>query len=146
MISDKSHLAMHYFLAKTDPESYALDDLRRERRTTWDGVANPQALRAIAAMKPGDLVLIYHSGGESAIRGLARVASEPRPDPANAKLTVIDLEFAGAWEPAVTLQEVKQSGRFPDLPLVRQPRLSTMPVPPEFVQWIEERSRLRKPA
>ena len=64
---------MEYFLAKTDPETYSLEDLEREKRTVWDGVANPQALRAIREMKPGDRVLIYHSGGESAVVGLALV-------------------------------------------------------------------------
>jgi predicted RNA-binding protein with PUA-like domain len=72
---------MAYFLAKTDPETYSLADLQRERRTTWDGVTNPQALRAIGQMRTGDTVLIYHSGGAAAIVGVARVVSEPRSDP-----------------------------------------------------------------
>ena len=87
---------MTYYLAKTDPETYSIDDLERERRTVWDGVKNPQALRAIAAMRPGDRVFIYHSMGKAAIVGLAKVRSAPRPDPKNPKLTVVDLEFLEA--------------------------------------------------
>ena len=80
---------MKYFLAKTDPETYSVDDLERDGRTVWDGVKNPQALRAIREMKPGDRVFIYHSMGDAKIVGLAEVASEPRPDPQNDKLTVV---------------------------------------------------------
>src|SRR5580704_1246540 len=72
---------MNYFLAKTDPETYSIDNMERERRTVWDGVKNPQALRAIRDMRPADRVFMYHSGGDAAVVGLARVISEPRPDP-----------------------------------------------------------------
>ena len=60
---------MSYFLAKTDPETYSIDNLEREKRTAWDGVTNAQAVRAIREMRPGDLVFIYHSGGASGGRG-----------------------------------------------------------------------------
>jgi predicted RNA-binding protein with PUA-like domain len=130
---------MAYFLAKTDPDTYSIADLERERRTTWDGVSNPQALRAIAQMQPGDFVLIYHSGPEAAIAGTAKVVSAPRPDPKNPKLTVVDLEFAGRLPEPVTLREIKESGRFGDWALVRQGRLSTMAVPGEFMDWLRRR-------
>ncbi|MCL6506436.1 MAG: EVE domain-containing protein [Bryobacteraceae bacterium] len=132
-------MATKYFLAKTDPETYSLADLEREGRTVWDGVKNPQALKAIRQMKPGDKVFIYHSGGESAIVGLAEVVSEPRPDPKNPKLTVADFRFLTKLDPPTTLAEVKGAGRFDDWALVRQPRLSTMEVPPEFVTWMRRR-------
>ena len=128
---------MTYFLAKTDPETYSFDDLERERRTVWDGVKNPQALRAIAAMKPGDRVFMYHSGGESAVVGMANVASAPRPDPKNSKLTVVDLEFTRRLRNPVTLREIKESGKFNDWALVRQGRLSTMAAPDAFVEWLK---------
>ena len=86
---------MHYFLAKTDPETYSLDDLEREERTAWDGVTNAQAVRAIREMRPGDRVFVYHSGGVSGVVGLATVRSEPRDDPKNPKSAVVDLEFSG---------------------------------------------------
>ena len=130
---------MTYYLAKTDPDTYSIDDLEREGRTTWDGVRNPQALRAIRTMQPGDHVFIYHSMGQAAVMGLARVASAPRPDPKNPKLTVVDLEFLQRLEPPTTLHEIKESGKFEDWSLVRQGRLSTMAAPVEFVKWMRKR-------
>ena len=127
---------MKYFLAKTDPDTYSLDDLEREKKTAWDGVTNPQAVRAIREMRPGDRVFVYHSGGESGVVGLASVVSDPRPDPKNPKSWVVDLEFSGRLNPPTTLAEIKQSGLFGDWALVRQGRLSTMQAPEEFVQWM----------
>jgi predicted RNA-binding protein with PUA-like domain len=131
---------MNYFLAKTEPGTYSLDDLERDRRTSWDGVTNPQAVRAIREMKPGDIVFIYHSGGVSSVVGMATVKSQPHDDPKNPKSAVVDLEFAGRLESPVTLAEIKQSGKFDDLALVRQGRLSTMAVPEKLVAWSRERN------
>jgi len=130
---------MPYFLAKTDPETYSIDDLERERKTVWDGVTNPQAVRAIREMKPGDRVFIYHSGGVSGVVGMATVRSEGRPDPKNPKSAVADLEYAGRLDPPTTLAEIKQSGEFDDWALVRQGRLSTMAAPEKFVAWMRKR-------
>ena len=69
---------MNWFLAKTEPGVYSIEQLKKDNRTTWDGVTNAQAVRAIRQMKPGDRVLIYHSGGVSAIVGVAKVVSESR--------------------------------------------------------------------
>lgn len=130
---------MSTFLAKTEPSVYSIDDLARDQKTTWDGVRNPQALQAIRKMKPGDSVLIYHSTGESSIVGWAKVASEPRPDPKDEKLTVVDLTYGGKLDTPTTLAEVKTSGEFTGFALVRQSRLSTMEVPTEFVNWLKAR-------
>ena len=130
---------MNYFLAKTEPETYSIDDLEREQRTVWDGVTNAQAVRAIREMRSGDRVFIYHSGGVSSVVGIAVVRSGPRDDPKNPKSAVVDLEFAEHLEPPVTLAEIKQSGKFDDWALVRQGRLSTMAVPEKFVAWMRER-------
>jgi predicted RNA-binding protein with PUA-like domain len=130
---------MNYFLAKTEPGTYSIADLERDGRTVWDGVKNPQALRAIREMRPGDRVFMYHSGGDAAVVGLAKVASEPRPDPKNAKLTIIDLEFFARLDTPVTLHEIKESGLFKDWALVRQGRLSTMSAPDAFVAWMRKR-------
>jgi predicted RNA-binding protein with PUA-like domain len=127
---------MAFFLAKTEPTTYSIDDLQREGRTVWDGVTNPQAVRAIRAMKPGDTVFIYHSGGVSAIVGIATVRSAARDDPRNPKSAVVDLEFAARLDRPVTLADVKKSGQFKDWALVRQGRLSTMEVPDKFVEWL----------
>ena len=130
---------MSYFLAKTDPETYSIEDLARERKTVWDGVRNPQALRAIRSMHVGDRVFIYHSMGNAAVVGLAKVVSEPRPDPRDPKLTVVDLEYLSTLEPPTTLREIKDSGLFADWALVRQGRLSTMSVPDAFAEWLRAR-------
>ena len=130
---------MSYFLAKTDPDTYSIDDLEREKSTAWDGVTNPQAVRAIREMRPGDHVFVYHSGGVSGAVGLATVRSEPRTDPRNPKSAVVDLEFDRRLEPPTSLAEIKQSGEFDDWALVRQGRLSTMPVPEKFVAWMRAR-------
>ena len=130
---------MQYFLAKTDPETYSVENLALDRKTVWDGVRNAQALRAIREMRPGDRVLIYHSMGDACIVGLAKVASEPRPDPKDPKLTIVDFEFMHLLEPPTMLREIKESGLFSDWALVRQSRLSTMSVPPAFVEWLRKR-------
>ena len=129
---------MTYFLAKTEPGSYSIDQLERDQTTLWDGVKNPQAVRAIREMKPGNVIFIYHSGGQSAIVGWARVASEARPDPKQPKSVVVEIKYGGRIDPPVTLAEIKQSNLFADWALVRQGRLSTMPVPAEFVTWIRK--------
>jgi len=131
---------MNYFLAKTEPGTYSIDDLERDRRTSWDGVTNPQAVRAIRQMKPGDTVFIYHSGGVSSVVGWAVVKSPPRDDPKNPKSAVVDLEFGGRLDSPIALAEIKQSGKFDDLALVRQGRLSTMAVPENLVAWIRSRN------
>ncbi len=130
---------MNYFLAKTEPGTYSIDDLQRDGRTTWDGVTNPQAVRAIREMRPGDVVFIYHSGGVSSVVGTAVVKSQPRVDPGNPRSAVVDLEFAARLEPPVTLGEIKQSGKFDDWALVRQGRLSTMAAPEKFAVWMRAR-------
>jgi predicted RNA-binding protein with PUA-like domain len=130
---------MNYFLAKTDPETYSIDDLEREKKTVWDGVTNPQAVRTIKEMRRGDRVFLYHSGGVSGVVGLASVLADGRPDPKNPKSAVADLEFLFRIEPAVTLKEIKDSKQFEDWALVRQGRLSTMAAPAKFVEWMRAR-------
>jgi predicted RNA-binding protein with PUA-like domain len=122
---------MSYFLAKTDPETYSLDDLEREKQTVWDGVKNPQALRALRQMAPGDHVFIYHSGGQAAVVGLARVTAAGDPAP--------QFRFVSRLDPPATLAEIKQSRLFDDWALVRQGRLSTMAAPEAFVAWMRAR-------
>ncbi|MCU1337177.1 MAG: hypothetical protein JWO19_2758 [Bryobacterales bacterium] len=135
---------MPYYLAKTDPDTYSIGDLEREKQTVWDGVTNPQAVKTILKMEPGDRVFIYHSGSNSAasvtgIVGLAAVRSAGRPDPKNPKSAVVDVAYLGRLEPPTSLAEVKQSGRFDDWALVRQGRLSTMAAPEKFVEWMRGR-------
>lgn len=133
---------MAFFLAKTDPKTYSIDDLAREKTTVWDGVRNAAALLAIRAMRPGDEVLIYHSQGEAAIVGLARVDSEPRIDPNDPKSWVVDMTFVRRLSQPVTLNEIKESHLFDDWALVRQGRLSTMSVPVNVITWLREKKTL----
>jgi len=128
-----------YFLAKTDPKSYSIDDFERDQRTIRDGVTNAQAVRVIRGMRPGDRVFVYHSGGVSSVVGIALVKSQPRDDPKNPKSAVVDFEFLGRLEPPASLAEIKQSRRFDDWAPVRQGRLSTMAAPEKFVEWIRPR-------
>jgi predicted RNA-binding protein with PUA-like domain len=135
----KKRVSMNYFLAKTEPATYSIGQLEADRKTIWDGVTNPQAVRAIREMQSGDKVFIYHSGGESSIVGLARVSAAGRPDPKNPKSAVADLEFEARLDSPVTLAEIKQSHLFDEWALVRQSRLSTMQVPASFVSWMRKR-------
>lgn len=127
---------MAYFLAKTDPETYAIDDLARDGATVWDGVRNAQAVQVIKSMSAGDTLLIYHSQGEAAIVGLAEIASAPRPDPNEPKSWVVDVRFLAKLGTPITLREIKATHQFDDWSLIRQGRLSTMPVPEAFVIWL----------
>jgi predicted RNA-binding protein with PUA-like domain len=133
---------MAYFLAKTDPQTYSIEQLELDGETPWDGVRNAQAVHAIQAMRPGDDLLIYHSMSGAALVGLARVISEPRPDPNNSKSWMVDVAFVRRLARPVTLREIKESHLFDDWSLVRQSRLSTMSVPDSFVSWLQEREVL----
>jgi predicted RNA-binding protein with PUA-like domain len=130
---------MTYYLAKSEPGVYSIDDLQRDKQTVWDGVINAQAVRSILAMRPGDKVFFYHSGGVSSIVGLATVKGAGRPDPKNPKSAVADLAFATKLDPPTTLADVKGSKLFDDWALVRQSRLSTMAAPESFVTWMQRR-------
>lgn len=129
---------MAFFLAKTDPATYSIDDLERDGTTEWDGVRNPAAVNAIKAMQPGDIVFIYHSQGETAVVGMAEVVSPPRPDPNDAKSWVADFKFIRRAKKLVTLRQIKESHLFDDWLLVRQGRLSTMQAPAAFNQWLKK--------
>ncbi|MBC8164591.1 MAG: EVE domain-containing protein [Bryobacteraceae bacterium] len=129
----------NYFLAKTEPSVYSIDNLQKDKRTKWDGVKNPQALQAIRSMTPGDRVFIYHSGGVSSIVGLAEVSSAPTPDPADPKLTVVGISYVCHLDPPTSLAEIKGCQLFSDWSLVRQSRLSTMAAPEPFVDWMRGR-------
>lgn len=124
-------MARAHWLVKSEPSTYSWDDLVREGGTRWDGVRNPVARGHLAAMKKGDLVLVYHSGEGKCVVGIARVAREAYPDPTSAdgKWTAVDLEPVKPLKRPVTLAEIRGERALGDLPLVRQPRLSVMPVP-----------------
>lgn len=124
---------MNYWIVKTEPSTYSYDDLARRKTAVWDGVKNNLALKHLRQMNPGDQVLVYHTGDEKAVVGLARVESEPYPDPKqkDPKLTVVDLRAVGRLPRPVPLSEIKEDRSFADLGLVRMGRLSVMPASAE---------------
>jgi len=132
------------WLLKTEPSAYSYDDLEREGRAVWDGVTNPVALKNLRAMKAGDEAFVYHTGDEKAVVGRARVARAAYADPkkGDARLVVVDLEPLGRLKVPVTLAEMKAMPAFADSPLVRQGRLSVVPLTPP--QWKAVLDRGRK--
>jgi predicted RNA-binding protein with PUA-like domain len=129
------------WLLKTEPGAYSYGDLEREGRTRWDGVRNPAALRNLREMKKGDRVLVYHTGDEKAVVGEAEVVREAYPDPKYpaGKLVVVDLESRGRLARPVTLAEIREIAAFAASPLVRQGRLSVVPL--TAAQWKAVASR-----
>lgn len=109
------------WILKTEPEVYSIDDLARENRTDWTGVANPQALKNLASMKVGDRVLIYHTGGVREVVGEARVTRAGEP---------VQIEFVRKFKNPVGLAAIKAKAAFKDIALVRQGRLSVSAVNP----------------
>lgn len=122
---------MAYWLIKTEPGTWSWDDQARDGTTFWDGVRNHQAANNLKAMKKGDQCLFYHSGGERRVMGTVSVVREYYPDPSDqsGRFGMVDVKLGRAFKRPVTLQEIKQDGRLGDLALVRQPRLSVIPVP-----------------
>jgi predicted RNA-binding protein with PUA-like domain len=123
------------WLLKTEPADYSWDELERAGRARWDGVRNPAALRNLGAMKPRDRVLVYHTGDEKAVVGIAEVVRAAYPDPKypDGKLVVVDLAPRARVARPVTLAEIKALAEFRDSPLVRQGRLSVVPI--TAAQW-----------
>jgi len=120
---------MAFWLLKADPDEYGFDALQRDRRTVWDGVANPQAIGHMRAARCGDLVLVYHTASEKAVVGVAEIVSDPVPDPQAERGVVFTLQARRRLPSPVTLAAIRAAPAFRDFPLVRQPRLSVMPVP-----------------
>lgn len=117
-------------LVKTEPSTYSFADLTREKRTVWDGISNAAALKNLRAVKKGDTVVVYHTGGEKAAVGLAVAASDAYPDPKDrtGKLVVVDLKADRALPKPVPLAAFKDDTVLGAVAMVRQPRLSAMPL------------------
>jgi predicted RNA-binding protein with PUA-like domain len=127
------------WLLKTEPSAYSFAQLQKDKRTVWDGVKNNLALKHLSAIKKGDAIVIYHTGDEKAVVGLARAASDAYPDPGkkDPKLLVFDIEAEKAMPRPVTLREVKADSKLRSFDLVRLPRLSVMPVSDDEWRAIE---------
>ena len=134
---------MAAWLLKTEPSTYSLDDLERQKKTRWDGVSNPAALNNIKRMQPGERCFIYHTGDEKQIVGIAKVLGEPYADPGDkgGTLWAVDIGPVKPLANPVTLKAVKADPRFADFLLVRMSRLSVMPVTDEQWTALEAMSR-----
>jgi predicted RNA-binding protein with PUA-like domain len=127
--------AVAFWILKTEPDAYSYADLVRDGGAVWDGVSNNAALLHLRAARPGDQALIYHTGDERRAVGLAEVTSGPYADPRqdDPKLVVVELRPLRALPQPVTLAAIRADPFFADFALVRQGRLSVVPVSPE--QW-----------
>lgn len=112
------------YLLKTEPSEYSFADLERDKSTVWDGVSNPVALKNLRAMQSGDELVIYHTGDEKRTMGTATVVSVDNGDPKNPHVTI----RAGKKLNPTTLAEIKANKLFGDSPLLRQGRLSVVPL------------------
>jgi predicted RNA-binding protein with PUA-like domain len=113
------------YLLKTEPTAYSFADLQRDKSTVWDGVSNPVALKNLRGMKPGDRLVIYETGDHKSAMGTASVVSV---DAADAKNPQVKIKAGNSQAKPVTLAQVKASKLFGDSPLVRQGRLSVVPL------------------
>jgi len=113
------------YLLKTEPSTYSFADLQREKTTIWDGVSNPVALKNLARMKPGERLVIYHTGDEKSAVGTATVVSVDASDARNPQ---VKIKVGKANPKPVTLSEAKASVLFSESPLARQGRLSVVPL------------------
>jgi predicted RNA-binding protein with PUA-like domain len=131
------------WLFKTEPSAYSFQQLQNDRKTVWDGVKNNLALKNLKDIKKGDEILIYHTGDEKAVVGVARALSGAYPDPSkkDPKLLVVDIEAVKALARPVTLAEVKGNSKLKNFDLARLPRLSIMKVSDEQWKSIEEMAR-----
>jgi predicted RNA-binding protein with PUA-like domain len=128
---------MAYWLFKEEPDHYSLDQLFRDKRTTWSGVGNNLALKHLRSIKKGDRVFYYHTGKEKAVVGVMEVVKGPYPDPKqdDPRLVVVDVKPVRRFDRPVSLAEIKGNPKFADFALVRISRLSVMPVTAQ--QWAE---------
>lgn len=121
------------YLLKTEPEAYSVGDLQREGETVWDGVRNPVAVKVLAGMKTGEMVVIYHTGDEKRTVGLAKVIAVDAKDP---KDPAVKLKFVKMTKTPRTLAEIKAQGIFASSPLVKQGRLSVVPLSEAQYAWL----------
>lgn len=126
---------MPAYLLKSEPESYSIDDLLRDGETIWDGVANPTAVRHLAGMKHGDHLVIYHTGEERKAVGTASVLSVDSENPKN---PLVKIKAGRKLKEPHSLTEIKAHKLFADSPLVRQGRLSVVPLTDSQFSWLTE--------
>ncbi len=119
---------MNYWLVKTEPDTYSWSNLVHDKSTVWDGIRNFQAKNFLKQMKKGDTVLVYHTGNDKAIQGIAQVIREAFPEPKDNSWVAVALAPVKALENPVPLSVIKQQKNLSNMVLVRVPRLSVQPV------------------
>lgn len=121
---------MKYWLVKQEPEKYSFDDLIKDKKTIWDGVRNYQARNNLREMKKGDAVLFYHSVLEKSVVGWAEVTKEAFDDPTDntGKWSVVEIKARKKFENPVTLEQIKNEKKLQGIALIKQSRLSVMPL------------------
>ena len=119
---------MNYWLVKQEPEAYSFDDLIKDGKTDWTGVRNFQARNNLKAMRTGDPVLFYHSVTQKAVVGRAVVSREEFPDPTDEKWVAVEIKPVEKFTKTVSLEEIKNSSILQNIALVRQSRLSVLPL------------------
>jgi predicted RNA-binding protein with PUA-like domain len=130
---------MNYWLVKSDPETYSWDDMKNENTTIWTGVRNYQARNNLKAMKKGDLVLFYHSQSDKSIVGITKVVKEYYPDPTsddNKNWVAVDLQYYSDLIKPISLDEIKNNPKLSNIALIKQSRLSVMPLTKEEYEEI----------
>jgi len=125
--------AQKFYLLKSEPSEYSFADLQREGTTVWDGVTNPVALRNLREMPRDAKLVIYHTGDEKQVVGTASVVSVEADDP---KKPVVKIKAGKPLAKPKTLAEIKANKLFADSPLVRQGRLSVVPLPAAQYEWL----------
>ncbi len=140
-------MARHYWLVKSEPLKYSWEDFVRDGSTVWDGVRSALARNNLGAMKKGDLALYYHSNEGKEVVGVARVRRESYPDPTSddERWVVVDLEPVQPFAEPVSLAEIKADSELRDIPLVRQSRLSVLPLERAVFQRILRLGKTRLP-
>lgn len=126
---------MAAYLLKSEPEAYSIDDLLKDGETIWDGVSNPAAVRNLAGMKHGDHLVIYHTGEERQTVGTATVLSV---DSANPKNPAVKIKAGHKLASPRSLADIKAHKLFADSPLVKQGRLSVVPLTETQFKWLTE--------
>ncbi|MDX1568104.1 MAG: EVE domain-containing protein [Longimicrobiales bacterium] len=151
-------MATSYWLMKSEPDVYSIDDLEEDGRTHWEGVRNYEARNNMQEMEEGDLVLFYHSATRPpGVAGIARVAKEaypdhfafvedhdyhdPKSDPEDPTWYMVDVEFVSKFDEPVTLAEIKEQDDLEDMVLVNRSRLSVQPVEKEEFERIRSMAR-----
>ena len=119
---------MKYWMVKSEPNSYSWNDFVAKNEDIWDGVRNYQARNYLREMQVGDLVFFYHSGKEKAIVGIAEVSQEQFPDPKDEAWTAVKFKVKSALKNVIPLASIKAEDRLSDLPMLKQSRLSVLPV------------------